>query len=77
MTEISKETFVVDNPDGSISLDAYAGKTREELKERCRDLVRAVDDWQMIAMHLHEYGRTGLSQDDKDKLDRLIEAYRD
>lgn len=77
MTEIADETFVTNNPDGSISLDAYAGKTREELKERCRELVRAVSDWQMIAMGLHEYGRSGLSEDDLAKLDRLIEGYRD
>lgn len=71
------ETFVTDHPDGSVSLDAYAGKTREELKQRCRELVQAVDCWQMIALHLHEYGRAGLSEDDLGKLDHLIEAYRD
>jgi uncharacterized protein YbgA (DUF1722 family) len=71
------ETFVTTNPDGSISLDAYAGKSREELKEKCRKLVRAVGEWQMIALHLAEYGKDSLSPEDRNRVETLLEAYRD
>lgn len=75
--EIERETFVINNLDGSISLDAYAGKSREELKERCGELGRAISDWQHIAMVLATYGKDVLSPPDRDKIDQLIEAYRD
>lgn len=71
------ERFVTDNPDGSISLDAYAGKSRGELKEHCRELCRALVDWQMIAMQCYELGRNGLSEEDRIKVETLISAYSD
>jgi hypothetical protein len=78
MTEdFSHETFVIHNPNGSVSLDPYARRTREELKRRCGELCRALDAWQWIAMTLSESGRDGLSQEQRSELDHLIEAYRD
>lgn len=75
--DFSHETFVIDNPDGSISLDACAGMSREELKERCSELRSAVLDWQMIAMQLAEFGKEGLSIEDLVLVETLIEGYRD
>jgi hypothetical protein len=75
--DYSHETFVIHNPSGSVSLDPWFGKTREELKIRCGQLSRVVDRWQRIAMILSEHGRDGLSQEQRDELDGLIEAYRD
>ena len=78
MTEaIENETFVINNPDGSISLDAYHGKSREELKERCGELCMALDEWQHIAMALAEHGKEGLSPADLAKVERMIDAYKD
>jgi hypothetical protein len=74
---IELETFVINNPDGSISLDAYAGKSRDELKEHCRELCMALGNWQMIAIVLAGRGKDGLRLEDRDKLERLIEAYQD
>lgn len=75
--DFSHETFVVNNADGSISLDADAGMTRADLKRRCSDLRSALLDWQMIAMQLAEKGRAGLGPEDLDKVDSLIKAYQD
>lgn len=72
-----RETFVINNEDGSVSLDPYAGKSREELKQRCGELCRALDDWQRIAMVLAEEGKDGLWPDARKELDDLIEAYKD
>ena len=78
MTEdFSHETFVVNNLDGSISLDACAGMSRDKLKERHSELCSAVLDWQMIAMQLAEFGKEGLSPGDLAKVEALIEGYRD
>lgn len=74
---IESETFVIHNPNGTVSLDPWAGKTREQLKHRCGELCRALGEWQEIAMMLSEIGRDGLSEDQRNELDRLIEAYRD
>lgn len=71
------ETFVINNLDGSISLDAYAGQSREELKERCRKLVSAIGEWQMIALVLAEHGKDDLSPEDRKRVETLIDAYRD
>lgn len=65
------------HPDGTVSLDPYACKTRQELKNRCGELCHALSDWQMIAMTLSVKGRDDLSSEERDKLDRLIDAYRD
>lgn len=78
MSEIFEhETFAVHNSDGSVSLDPWARKTREQLKRRCGELCRALDDWQWIAMTLSEGGRDSLSPEQLSSLDRLIEAYKD
>ena len=75
--DYSHETFVIHNPGGTVSLDPWFGKTRQELKTRCGQLSRALDRWQWIAMLLSEHGRSGLSQAQRDELDGLIKAYRD
>lgn len=59
------------------TLEIYKGWTPERLKERCRDLCGALDNWQHIAMTLAEHGKDGLTAGDRDKLDRMIEAYQD
>jgi hypothetical protein len=59
------------------TLDIYQGWTRERLKDRCLELCRAVDDWQQIAMALAEHGKEGLSPSDLERVEGLIEAYRD
>lgn len=74
---IEDEKWVTDNEDGSISLDAYAGWTRDRLKERCRELGSHLMRWQMIAMACYEGGKGGLSEDDRRKVESLIEAYSD
>ena len=74
---IAAETFVINNPDGSISLDAYAGKSRDELKMRCGELCRALGEWHFIAMALFEAGKDRLSDYQRDKIEKLIEAYKD
>lgn len=77
LEDISAETYAVHNPDGSVSLDPYARKTRLELKNRCGELCRALNDWQWIAMDLSRGGREVLSAEQLAKLDNLIEAYSD
>lgn len=74
------ETFVINNPDGSISLDAYAGKSREELKQRCRELAMALNDWQFAAISAATDGANSLEsvrEPYRSKIAALIEAYRD
>lgn len=61
----------------SFTLDIYKGWTEDRLKERCRDLCMALDNWQHIAMALAEHGKEGLTPTDKEKVERLIEAYQD
>lgn len=74
---IEKETFIINNRDGSVSLDAYAGMSREDLKTRCRELCRELDKWQHLGMSLYEDGKDSLSDCQKTKIRALIEAYRD
>lgn len=59
------------------TLDIYEGWSRDRLKQRCLELCRSVDEWQHIAMVVAESGRSGLPDDDRFRLERLIEAYRD
>ena len=59
------------------TLDIYQGWSHGRLKERCLELVRAVGDWQQIAMTLAEHGKDGLSPEERNRIERLIEAYRD
>jgi hypothetical protein len=75
--EFSHETFVTHNSNGSVSLDAWAGMSREELKARCSELLHAISNWQMIAMQLAEFGKDGLAPEDLTKVENLIEGYRD
>lgn len=79
-TKLAKEEFLTMNPDGSVTLDAYAGKTREELKHRCRDLASAVDRWQLAAMFAATGGTNSLDQVPepyRSKIRKMIEAYSD
>ena len=75
--KIEDEQWCSKNPDGSISLDPWAGMTREELKERCGELIRALDEWHFIAMIAAEEGKDALPPHWRKKLDDMIEAYRD
>jgi hypothetical protein len=80
MTDISTETFVIDNPDGSISLDAYAGWTRERLKERCMELVMALSDWQFAAVCAATEGGNSIEnvrEPYRSKIQQTIDAYAD
>lgn len=77
MSDFSHETFVINNRDGSISLDADAGLSRDDLKRRCSNLRYALLDWQMIAMQVYEMGKDGLSPKDRAKIEELIEGYKD
>lgn len=61
----------------AFTLDIYKDWTSNRLKERCRDLCMAVDNWQHIAMALAEHGKDGLTPSDREKVERLIEACRD
>jgi hypothetical protein len=57
--------------------DPYKGWTAKQLKQRCRELCRSVDGWQQIAMAVSEHGKESLSPSERERLDGLIEAYRD
>jgi len=77
---VSHESFVTTNPDGSVTLDAYAGKTREELKARCRELSMALNEWQFIAMETataHGNCLSNVPEHARAKIANMIEAYRD
>lgn len=74
------EKFVIHNADGSVSLDAYAAMSRDELKERCRELCAAVGDWQFAAMAAATGGANSLEnirEPYRSQIARLIEAYED
>jgi hypothetical protein len=78
--DFSHEKFATDNPDGSMSLDAYAGWSREELKRHCRRLSRSLDGWQFSAMFAATDGANSLenvSEPHRSKIANLIEAYSD
>lgn len=74
---IETETYVVRNDDGSVSLDPWAGKSREELKRRCGELCRSLDQWQRFAMILFDQGKDGLLLEEQAQIKLLIEAYSD
>lgn len=59
--------------------DPYDGWPVDKLKDRCRSLCLEVDRWQHMAMAMSGApgSREKLHPDDRIKLDRLIEAYRD
>jgi hypothetical protein len=74
------ETWVTHNPDGSISLDAYAGWSRDQLKDRCRELCMAMEDWQFTAMSAATDGANSLQnvrEPYRSKIAERIEAYSD
>ena len=74
------ESFVTTNPDGSVTLDAYAGKFRDELKSRCRELCSALNEWQFIAMEAataHGNCLSNVPEHARTKIANMIEAYRD
>lgn len=77
LADITAETYAVHNPDGSVSLDPWARKTRLELKNRCGELSHALHDWQRMAMILWIHGRDGLDAEQSLEVTRLIEAYQD
>ena len=54
--------------------------SRDELKERCRELCMAVGDWQFAAMAAATDGTNSLEnirEPYKSQIARLIEAYSD
>lgn len=77
---IRDEKFVIDNNDGSISLDAYAAMSREELKQRCSELSMAISNWQFAAMSAATDGENSIDsvrEPYKSQIKNLIEAYED
>jgi hypothetical protein len=61
-------------------LDIYKGWTRKRLKERCRELCRAVGEYEMMIAMLVEYGPEALQFLPPDMCERAIQlnaAYRD
>jgi hypothetical protein len=74
------ETFVTDNADGSITLDAYANWSRKELKQHCRKLGMALENWKFAAMNAATDGDNSLlnvREPDRAKIKNMIEAYSD
>lgn len=76
MTNIEDEQWITHHPDNSITLDAYAGMSREELKQRCRDLCINLDLWRFIAMEVYRSG-PDLPAHYRKKLDALVATYED
>lgn len=74
---IEDETFVVHNDNGSVSLDPWAKKSREELKIRCGELSHALGQWQRMAMTLYDRGKDCLLLEEQAKIKLLIDAYSD
>lgn len=77
---IADETWVTNNPDGSISLDAYAGKSRDELKDRCSELLMALEDWRFTAVSAATDGGNTIEnvrEPYRSKIAQVIEAYSD
>jgi hypothetical protein len=72
--DIELETFVVHNPDNSVSLDPYAKMTREQLKTKCGQMSRALSKWQFLAMDALQ---GTLDHDERTEILSLIEAYSD
>lgn len=60
--------------------DPYKGMSAAEVKNRCRELVRVVDRWQKIAMTMgvtEPKALKGLPDNDRLRVEGLIESYRD
>lgn len=59
--------------------DPYEGWTKFQLKERCRDLCRAIDRYQQMVMAMSEVpgSLNQLHPEDRADVERLIEAYSD
>ncbi len=78
--DISKEEFLIDNGDGSVSIDPYYGKTREELKTRCIELCRAISDLQFAAMFAATDNGNDIEnvrEPYRSEIKKLIDAYKD
>ena len=78
--EALDEQWVTDNGDGSVTLDTYAGWSRDKLKQRCRELCRAVDKWQFAAMHAATNGSNSIEQVQepyRSHVANMIDAYSD
>jgi len=76
----ASEQFATQQPDGSVRLDAYAGKTREELKAQCRKLSMVLMDWQFTAANAAIAGGNkleNLPEPHFSKLRKFIDAYSD
>jgi hypothetical protein len=59
----------------TITIDAYDGWTTEQLKKRCRELCRALHEWEMIALNVYEGNFDSLPEDLRKKLLGLQAAY--
>lgn len=59
--------------------DPYEGWSVKQLKQRCRDLCRAVDTYQHMAMAMSEVPGSldKLDPEDRKTVERLVEAYKD
>ena len=79
--DVSEEKFVTHHPDdNSVSLDPYAGLSREQLKKLCYELSRALTDWQFAAMSAAQDSGNNLEnvrEPYRSKIRELIEAYED
>ena len=60
-----------------VRLDIYQGWSEDQLKERCRKLVRAVGEWQRISMALAMGGIEALSVEDRSDVENLLAAHND
>lgn len=61
----------------TFTLDPYKGWTIAQLKRRCRELCHAMSNDEMIILKLAERGIDGLSPDQRQRVERLIQAYED
>lgn len=76
MTKIEDEEWITHHADNRITLDAYAGMSREDLKQLCRDLCDNLDLWRFIAMEVYRSGDK-LPEHYRKKLDALVATYED
>jgi hypothetical protein len=61
----------------TFTFDPHKGMTLEQVKQRCRELSRALTQWQMIALLAYEGKTDELPERDKQALQRLKAAYED
>lgn len=58
-------------------LDVYKDWTNEQLKTRCRELVGAVGECQVLIVSLYLYGVDSLSFDEQEKIKNIVRAYKE